>query len=88
MARLLTIDRKRCQNTGRRRKELVRPGAFDFVLRDPTREVLLTLGERADRPLAARLAGSLAVGGWARRIAFAIDQLPDTRLMPGILRRS
>ena len=65
-------------NTGRRRKELVRPGAFDFVLRDPTREVLLTLGERADRPLASRLAGSLRLTDSPDGLRFAIDQLPDT----------
>ena len=65
-------------NTGRKRKEMVRPGAFDFVLRDPTREVLLTLGERADRPLASRLAGSLRLTDGPEGLAFAIDQLPDT----------
>ena len=65
-------------NTGRRRKELVRPGAFDFVLRDPTREVLLTLGERADRPLASRLAGSLRLTDGPEGLGFSIDQLPDT----------
>ena len=65
-------------NAGRRRKELVRPGAFDFVLRDPTREVLLTLGERADRPLASRLAGSLRLVDSPEGLRFEIDQLPDT----------
>ena len=65
-------------NTGRRRKELVRPGAFDFTLRDPTREVLLTLGERADRPLASRLAGSLRLTDGPDGLKFETDQLPNT----------
>ena len=64
--------------TGRKRKELVRPGAFDFVLNDPTREVVLTLGERADRPLASRLAGSLRLINSPDGLRFEIDQLPDT----------
>ena len=65
-------------NTGRRRKELVRPGAFDFTLQDPTREVLLTLGERADRPLASRLAGSLRLTDGPDGLKFETDQLPNT----------
>ena len=65
-------------NAGRRRKELVRPGAFDFTLQDPTREVLLTLGERADRPLASRLAGSLRLIDGPDGLKFETDQLPNT----------
>ena len=63
---------------GRQRKELVRPGAFDYVLNDPTREVLLTLGERADRPLASRLAGSLRLENTPEGLKFDVSGLPNT----------
>ena len=49
-----------------------------LYLTDPTREVLLTLGERADRPLASRLAGSLRLTDGPDGLRFEIDQFPNT----------
>lgn len=41
------------------RKETILPGAFDFTLKDPDREVNLLMGHSFDKPLASRKAGSL-----------------------------
>lgn len=41
------------------RKETIMPGAFDFTLKDPEREVNLLFGHNFDKPLASKKAGSL-----------------------------
>lgn len=41
------------------RKETILPGAFDYALKDPTRDVNLLVGHSFDRPVASKLGGSL-----------------------------
>ena len=50
-----------------------------LISRSKTRrgKFCLRLGERADRPLASRLAGSLRLVDGPDGLAFAIDQLPE-----------
>ena len=47
--------------SGTVRKERFRPGAFDFALDDPSREVSLLVGHDYGQPLASKLAGTLAI---------------------------
>lgn len=41
------------------RKETIKPGAFDYALKDPARDVNLLVGHSFDRPVASKLGGSL-----------------------------
>ena len=41
------------------RKETILPGAFDFTLNDPDRDVNLLVGHSFDRPLASKLSGTM-----------------------------
>ena len=67
------------RDRGRRRKRLVRPGAFDFVLQSDQsdRELQLVLGDYS-KPLASRMAGTLKLTSSSSALTFRVDRLPDT----------
>ena len=71
---------------GRQRKESVVPGAFAHGLADETREILLTLGERADRPIASRSAGTLIINDTPVALEFEVADVPDTSYAQDFLR--
>ena len=60
------------------RKQRVAPGAFDFALADPSREVSLLLGRDYSRPLGSRLAGTLELEDTPEALRFNVERLPDT----------
>ena len=64
--------------SGRRRKQRVSPGAFNFALEDSDREISLLLGRNYDQPLASKLAGSLRLQDTREALRFDVDTLPDT----------
>lgn len=41
------------------RKETIKPGAFDYALKDPARDVNLLVGHSFDKPVASKLSGTL-----------------------------
>lgn len=47
------------QDRGTVRKETIEPGAFDFAIRAPERDVHLLVGHSYDRPVASKLSGTL-----------------------------
>lgn len=52
------------------RKERILPGAFDFALRDETREINLLFGHSFDRPLASKKQGTLVFEDTAEALTF------------------
>ena len=60
------------------RKVRVSPGAFDFGLDDPEREVSLFMGRGISRPLGSKLAGTLEIENGAAALTFRVATLPDT----------
>ena len=64
-------------DSGRRRKQRVRPGAFSFALRQPDREINLVLGS-PERPLASKMAGSLELEDTREELRFRVRRLPET----------
>lgn len=64
-------------DTGRRRKQRVRPGAFGFSLRQPDREINIVLGG-PDKPLASKLGRTVDFEDTAQSLNFRIGRLPQT----------
>ena len=58
------------------RKETILPGAFEFALKDTTREINLLFGHSFDKPLASRKAGSLVLNDTAEYLEF-IATIPE-----------
>lgn len=58
------------------RKESILPGAFNFTLQDPGREVNLLFGHSFDRPLASRKSGSLELKDTADFLEF-VATIPE-----------
>ena len=63
---------------GRDRKQVVAPGAFDFAIDAPDREINLIMGRSYDRPLASKRAGTLEISNSERELVFTVERLPDT----------
>ena len=64
-------------DTGRRRKQRVRAGAFEYALRQPDREINLILGS-PERPLASKMAGTLELEDTPESLNFSVRRLPPT----------
>ena len=64
-------------DTGRRRKQRVRAGAFEYALRQPDREINLILGS-PERPLASKMAGTLELEDTPDALNFSVRRLPPT----------
>ena len=64
------------RDRGRVRKETFLPGAFDFALRDETREIHLLSGHELSKPLASRKAGTLEIVSDGDALRFR-GKLPD-----------
>ena len=62
---------------GRRRKQSVRPLAFQEALEDLDREIDLRLGDTADRIIASRRAGTLILTDTDSGLEFEIPELPE-----------
>ncbi len=58
------------------RKETILPGAFNFTLDDPDREVNLLFGHSFDKPLASRKAGNLTLQDTEQFLEF-VAQIPE-----------
>ena len=63
-------------DSGRRRKQRVRPGAFSFALQRPDREINLILGS-PERPLASKMAGTLQLEDGPDALRFRVNRLPQ-----------
>lgn len=66
-------------NRGSVRKERFTPGAFDYALRDPTREINLLAGHSFDRPLASKLAGTLKLEDSPKMLYFRASLPPENK---------
>ena len=64
-------------DSGRRRKQRVMAGAFDFAIRQPDREINLLLGS-PERPLASKQAGTLQLQDTPDALTFRVNRLPRT----------
>ena len=64
-------------DTGRRRKQRVKAGAFDFALKAPDREITLLLGS-PDKPLASKTAGTLQLTDTLTALSFFVPRVPRT----------
>ncbi len=64
-------------DTGRRRKQRIEPGAFEFAIRQPDREINLLLGS-PERPLASKMAGTLQLQDTPDALNFSVRRLPQT----------
>ena len=71
-------------DTGRRRKQRVRPGAFDFALRDPDREINIVLGS-PDKPMASKKGGTVQFENGKDSLDFRIPRLPRTSYVSDFL---
>ena len=63
-------------DSGRRRKQRIRPGAFAFALQRPDREINLILGS-PERPLASKQAGTLQLEDGPDALRFRVNRLPQ-----------
>ena len=70
--------------TGRVRKERIRPGAFSYAIKSPSREINLVLGDNS-RPLASKKAGSLIIEDTPTALKFRVPQLPRTSYVADFL---
>jgi hypothetical protein len=59
------------------RKETIRPGAFEFSLRDESREINLLFGHSFDRPIASRSTGTLALTDTPEALTFEAEIRPE-----------
>ena len=59
------------------RKETIRPGAFDFSLRDESREINLLFGHSFDRPIASRSTGTLVLTDTPEALTFEAEIRPE-----------
>ena len=64
-------------DTGKVRKERIKPGAFTYALEQPDREISLVLGGH-DKPLASKQAGSLILKDTPTALRFEVKRLPKT----------
>ena len=64
-------------DSGRRRKQRIKPGAFSFALREPDREINVVLGS-PERPLASKQGGTLQLFDTLSALSFRIPRLPRT----------
>ena len=62
---------------GRVRKERILPGAFDYTIRDETREVNLLAGHLLSQPLASKRAGSLVFRDGPESLDFTATLPPE-----------
>lgn len=62
---------------GRVRKERIRPGAFNFAIKDPDREIQFLRGHSFDHPLASKRAGTLDFLDTAAALTFDAAMPPD-----------
>ena len=62
---------------GARRKEYFQARAFRFAVEAPEREIHLLIGHSFDRPLAAKLAGSLRLRDTAAALTFSATLPPE-----------
>jgi HK97 family phage prohead protease len=59
------------------RKETIRPGAFEFSLRDESREINLLYGHSFDRPIASRSTGTLSLRDTPEALTFEAEIRPE-----------
>ena len=64
-------------DSGKVRKQRIRPGAFKYALESPDREITLTLGD-GSRQLASKQAGSLVLKDTPTALQFEVKRLPKT----------
>ena len=64
-------------DSGKVRKQRFKPGAFDYAIEQPDREITLTLGD-GSRQLASKQAGSLVLKDTPQALKFEVKQLPKT----------
>ena len=60
------------------RKQRVAPGAFEFSLGAPDREIQLLAGRSNDNVLASKLTGSLILDDTPEALRFRVERLPET----------
>ncbi len=63
------------QDRGTVRKESIEPGAFDFAIKDESRDVHLLVGHSYDKPIASKLSGTLEFNDTEDFLEF-IAQIP------------
>ena len=73
------------RDRGSTRKETIMPLAFDFAIKDQTREISLLYGHAFDKPLGSRLRGSLIVRNDKDGVEFEAT-LPDPAEQPSWVR--
>ena len=64
-------------DSGRRRKQRVKSGAFDFALGQPDREITIVLGG-PDKPLASKMGQTVQFQDTPQSLNFRIPRLPQT----------
>ena len=63
---------------GKRRKESIKPGAFQFSLNDVEREITLQVGTDPGKVLASKRAGTLKLKDTNSELRIDVAELPDT----------
>ena len=71
--------------TGKVRKEMIVSGAFNFALRDLTREIQVLSGHNFDRPLGSRIRGSAEFIDSVEALEFEV-RLPELSQRPSWIR--
>ena len=64
-------------DSGKVRKQRIKPGAFTYALEQPDREISLVIGGH-DKPLASKQAGSLILKDTPTALRFEVKRLPKT----------
>ena len=64
-------------NSGRKRKQRIDRGAFEYAIREPDREIILSFGNR-NHPLARKGNGSLKLKDTPQGVEFSVARLPAT----------
>ena len=70
--------------TGKVRKERIKPGAFDYAINAPDREINLMIGDNS-KPLASKIAGSLILENTPTALKFRVKSLPRTSYVSDFL---
>ena len=60
------------------RKETIKPGAFQFAIEDPTREIHALVGHDYSKPLGSKLSGSALFQDTPEALTVEIPELPPT----------
>ena len=79
-------DRTRTvRDRGKVRKEKVMPGAFDYGLAEPEREVTLQIGRDPGKVVASKTAGNLKIENTRTELRVAVPRVPDTTYVRDLL---